>query len=334
MTSLCFNWNNTKIMLPRIRFIHIFVSMFIWAQGGWIGYFIHCYIFNTNSEIFSVTVQRLIETQASTLIYIGVGTTLFFSIFGVVIGCLWTYLLGIAKKLEKANKLKDQFLAACSHDLKSPLTGIIGYSEVLLLDKSLQGETREFVQSIHSSGKHLLHIISDILALRIMQLETQSIKLLTKKNVEEMISSVVETHRPLAESKGIRLTFSNSADLFFQIMGDAHHLALAIGNLISNSIKFTPRGGSVLVSVGVSMETSTVVFQISDTGIGIPKKQISKLMYSSSGFSRKGTNNEESTGIGLEVVKQVAHEHDAILSVESEEGRGTTFYLSCKMVVL
>jgi signal transduction histidine kinase len=297
----------------------------LWAQGAPLGYVLHHWLFGDSSlGLVSFAAEFLREEQSS-IVYVWGGTSVFFGLFGFAIG----YLLEDSRRrnaeLKQLSALKDRYVAVCSHDLRSPLTGIIGYAHLISISESADSEGREAAAYIGACGQHLLSIIDDVLDFSRLQMLEESSPM-APVNLASMARGIVAIYSNLAARKGLSLTYEIDATAPVTVVGRKVQLERALGNLLSNAIKFTNRGGTIQVSVS-KLDASSVSLQVNDTGIGLPADRVSNILQTSAGLHRKGTEGEESTGIGLEVIKHVARAHRARLQVSSREGHGSCFSL-------
>lgn len=226
-------------------------------------------------------------------------------------------------ELEQLNRLKDQFLAVCSHDLRTPLNTILGLSNLMLDEKEIDSDNLELVEQIENSAKSLLEMVTELLEFSEIQvkkdhLDVEKIDLLGVWN--ECIRGLNAIN-----SKRIRIDVSMPKEPVY-ISGNKGMLARAFNNLISNSYKFTETGGEI--SLKVEANEKKVLVKFSDTGIGIPQESIGKLFDQLSGIGRKGLSGEKSTGLGMSIVKDILTNHGATIDVESKVGRGTKFLIT------
>ncbi len=231
-------------------------------------------------------------------------------------------LLDSLARLRDMDLVKNQFLAACSHDLRSPLTGILGYAQLLEDESSLAPGHREMVEGIHRSGDYLLSLINDLLDIGKMaigrgQIRKDEVDLF--EVLEDSVKSLIHTAGP----KGVKLdSFSATEDA--RVCGDRSSLMRICNNLISNAIKFTPKGGDVTVSVRDGRHNE-LVLAVSDSGIGIENENIPELFKRYTKTSQVGTAGEKGTGLGLSITKELVDAHGGTVAVESTVGEGTTF---------
>ncbi|HEY6114664.1 MAG TPA: GAF domain-containing sensor histidine kinase, partial [Candidatus Dormibacteraeota bacterium] len=224
---------------------------------------------------------------------------------------------------DRANRAKSRFLASMSHELRTPLNAILGFSE-LLSDPSRrtfdEATRQRFIGQIHSSGKHLLQLINDILDLSKveagqMELHRQQVE------VEVAVREVIATVEPLARSKAMALKGEVEPDLALD--ADAGKLKQMLLNLLSNAIKFTGDGGAV--TVNARRNGSWIEIAVTDTGIGIAASDLDRLFGEFQQLDQLPGGRQEGTGLGLALTRRFAQLHGGTVSVVSERGKGSTF---------
>ncbi len=231
------------------------------------------------------------------------------------------------EELHRLNKQKDDFLAVASHDLRSPLTGILGFTELICLDRALNPEHRTFLGHIRTSGEFLLSLINDVLDLARIQAEGRELER-RPVDVAEVAADTVRTLRHMATPKEIEVSLLDRHQASRPIVGgDRSALLRVCNNLVSNAIKFTPRGGQVTVTIEPGA-AGAVVLAVTDTGMGIPPEQIAHLFDRFSKASRRGTAGEASTGLGLAITKELVDRHGGRIEVRSQVGAGSVFRVS------
>ena len=225
-------------------------------------------------------------------------------------------------QLKKLNKLKDEFLAVTSHDLRAPLNGIMGFSQLLLSEEGLTEIQREYLGHVQQSGEFLLSLIGEILYLGRVNSENNVLDF-KPVEVSDIIKSATETLRHMASPKGLELIIENRCEQS-GISGDRGGLMRVFNNLLSNAIKFTPKGGKIRQIIE-PVGDDKIKVSVIDSGIGIPKDKIQFLFDKYSQASRPGTAGEASTGLGMSITKELVEQHGGEILVQSEEGKGSQF---------
>ncbi len=234
------------------------------------------------------------------------------------------------EELVDLNKMKDDFLAIASHDLRSPITGILSWSDLLLEANDLSEDDRECLKHIKSATRHLLDLINDLLELSRVQSQNSELKrspLLPVLTVKACIATL----KHMALPKKITLDYVSDNEGSQKMYGDENALMRVLTNLLSNAIKFTPVGGTV--TVAIHDKKDSIGIEVNDTGIGIPEQQLPYLFDQYTRNSRRGTAGERGTGLGLSITKQLIEKMGGSIEVASQEGRGTTFTMSFQKVV-
>lgn len=231
--------------------------------------------------------------------------------------------LVLNEELQKAAKVKDTFIATMSHELRTPLNSIISFSELMLSSEhdNLTDKQNEHIKVIERSARHLLAIINDILDLS--QVNTGKMILhYSQANFEFVMESVLSMVASLADEKEISLKFDNQLDVD-DIFIDVKRFKQIMINLLSNAIKFTGKGR--VVGVNCRNTDSSVIIDVWDQGIGISEENMKKLFSPFVQIDSELSRNQEGTGLGLSLVKNMVELHKGTIKVKSKEGEGSTF---------
>jgi len=228
-----------------------------------------------------------------------------------------------SRQLETANQHKSEFLANMSHELRTPLNAIIGFSEVLLekLFGDLNEKQLDYLQDIHSSGKHLLQLINDILDLSKVEAGRMELDVATF-DLPTAISNAMTLIRERAQQHGIALGLEVEADLG-EVAADERKFKQILLNLLSNAVKFTPDGGRI--DVRARRDAENVVVAVHDTGIGIAVADQDAVFEEFRQVGRSYTSKQEGTGLGLTLTRKFVELHGGRIWLESELGKGSTF---------
>jgi PAS domain S-box-containing protein len=225
--------------------------------------------------------------------------------------------------LEELNKLKSEFISNVSHELRTPLASIVGFAETILSDNDLPDETvREFIGIILTEGQRLAKLINDLLDFSKLNSGEDELQK-SVNNVADILDAVVKTFQNAIEDKNIVVS-KEYPQAVLLINVDKERIIKVFANLLSNAVKFTGNGGRInliLQDYGKEIE-----FAISDTGVGIPEKELPNLFQKFSKVTRPG-QPIGGTGFGLVAVKQIVDLHKGFIKVKSEANKGTTFII-------
>ncbi|WGE70961.1 ATP-binding protein [Actinobacillus equuli subsp. haemolyticus] len=227
--------------------------------------------------------------------------------------------------LEKNNRDKSVLMATISHELRTPLNGIIGLSRILL-EGELTQQQREYLKTINISAVSLGHIFSDIIDLE--KIDSRRIELFNKEvEFSQLISDISNFANLMADQRKIKFHISYSDNLPNFILVDNARLSQVLWNLVSNAVKFTPAGGDIYLDVQ-HVDDDHFSFSLRDTGIGIPKNEQRKVFAMFYQAENSQEKKAQGSGIGLAISKRIAKLMGGDLTLESEEGKGSTFTLT------
>ncbi len=250
--------------------------------------------------------------------------------------------LTIAKELaEAANRAKSRFLANMSHELRTPLNVILGYAQIFKRDPTLTENQKAGVEKIKESGEHLLTHISDIL--EISRIEEQKPQFhFTRVNLFDFLYQIAETIRARAELKKLSFVFKSDPNLPSAIVADEPSFRQLLFHMLNNAIRFTDHG-QVIFRVSLlscqkkdidkrQVEQCTISFEIKDTGIGIPRDRIEQIF---APFEQVPETpiNDGAAGLGLSISRQLVRFMGGEIHVESEVGRGSTFWFDLTFAI-
>jgi PAS domain S-box-containing protein len=228
------------------------------------------------------------------------------------------------QQAKEIDRLKNNFASAVSHDLRTPLTSIMGYAEFLEdgIGGTLSDQQRAYVLQIVRGARRLEHLVDDLLDFARLDAGTFQLRR-EPADLGREIQEVSESLRPQVEEAGLTLEVACRTQPLEAPM-DAARVERVLVNLLHNAIKFTPRGGTIRVNAWI--DGGCVHCEVADSGIGIPADQIPKLFVR---FSQLKSGSEKGgTGLGLSICRAIVEAHDGTIGVRSEPGRGSTFWFS------
>ncbi len=230
--------------------------------------------------------------------------------------------------LEKAARLKDEFLASMSHELRTPLTGILGLSEAL--QSQIYGDMNDrqlrALNHIENSGRHLLELINDILDLSKIEAGKYDLQV-ERCSLRDVCLSSVQLTKGMANKKQQQVGFSMTPDTIL-IYADARRLKQVLVNLLSNAIKFTPQGGALGLEVRLDKEMGQVILAVWDKGIGIAHEDMERLFQPFVQLDSHLAREHAGTGLGLSLVHKLVEMHGGSVELESTLGEGSRFSIT------
>lgn len=226
------------------------------------------------------------------------------------------------KKIIEADKVKTKFLSNVSHELRSPLNSIIGFSDILVSEiyGKLDEKQLEYIKDIQVAGIHLLGMVNEILD--ISKIESHTIKLnKTKFNLFLCVNEVLNILKPLYSEKNINI--QNLIDENIEVFADYQKLQQIFFNLLSNAIKFTREKGEIKVFAKLS--TKNIMISVADNGIGIAKENHKRIFKKFEQIASNEGGSTNSTGLGLTITKELVKLHGGTITLESELNEGAEF---------
>jgi len=220
-------------------------------------------------------------------------------------------------------RVKDEFIATASHDLRNPITSIKGYSQLIQRAGALNADQAEFLRHIEHASKHMTELVENMLDLAKMDLGAEPGHDLL--DVTHLLWQIADEFQPQAEAKNQLLTLEKTGTRSV-VWGDALKLRQALRNLIGNAIKYTPDGGAITLSSG--NKAGVVQVHIQDTGFGIPASDLQHVFDRFYRVRNNGHDEIDGNGLGLAIVKSIAESMGGDVTVESEPGQGSRFTLS------
>ena len=228
---------------------------------------------------------------------------------------------------EQREELRQQFSANVSHELKTPLTSISGFAEILKNGGTDEQTTKDFANTIYEETQRMISLVNDII--KLSKLDEKSISQEKEEiNLAELSKEVITPLLPVAEKKNVKIDLEAENQVF--INGVRSVIFEMIYNLVENAIKYNKNDGKVIVKISKTSENPSskkqnVVLSVSDTGIGIPKNEQERIFERFYRIDKSRSKESGGTGLGLSIVKHGAKYHNAKVTLSSQEGKGSTF---------
>ena len=235
------------------------------------------------------------------------------------------------KKLEaeRSTRAKSTFLSNMSHDIRTPMNAIIGYTMLARKEENLSPKTAEYLTKIETSSQHLLALINDVLDMS--RIESGKIELEPKKtNLVKTMNEVHDMFLTQMETKGLHYTVSAVDITNKTVMCDVSRLNRILLNLISNAYKFTPQGGNIGVTLrqtGADAETGFYELRVKDTGMGMSREFAARVFEAYERERTTAVDNIQGTGLGMAITKSLVNLMGGTIAVETEQGKGTEFII-------
>lgn len=225
-------------------------------------------------------------------------------------------------RAERSDKLKDAFLQNLSHEIRTPLNAIVGFSELLGIKELISDEQKEFISIINTSSNQLLSIINDVLTASRIQ-TGQEVLAVKQVNIHDVINDLIAAYLPIAQSKNLEL-INTSVKSRFSTLTDEVKVTQILNHFLNNAVKFTYKGK---IEIGYCIKDSMIKFYVKDTGIGIPEEYHEVIFERFRKLNLSKNENYGGIGLGLPISKAFAEMLNGSISLESEPGKGSTFFL-------
>lgn len=228
-----------------------------------------------------------------------------------------------AQSLQELNATKDRFFSIISHDLKNPFNSILGVSDVLMEAKEQidDPELLQYIDVLNSASKKSYQLLLNLLEWA--RLQSNDINWVPiKLNIKELIEENIKLVEAQILKKGLSIKFDCQEEIDYHVFADKHMINATIRNLISNAIKFTKKG---IIKIDIINSQEANIIRITDTGVGMSRKQVDALFQIDKSISTPGTDYEQGTGLGLILCKEFTEKNNGSISVNSIEGEGSEF---------
>lgn len=234
------------------------------------------------------------------------------------------------ENFEKAQReeLRQQFSANVSHELKTPLTSISGFAEILKIGGTDEQTTKDFANTIYEETQRMISLVNDII--KLSKLDEKSISQEKEEiNLTELSTEIITTLLPVADKKNVQIDLEAENQVY--INGVRSVIFEMIYNLVENAIKYNKNDGKIIVKIEKKSDNPssrikpTVILSVSDTGIGIPKNEQERIFERFYRIDKSRSKESGGTGLGLSIVKHGAKYHNAKVALSSQEGKGSTF---------
>jgi signal transduction histidine kinase len=219
------------------------------------------------------------------------------------------------------NDEKNEFMGIAAHDLRSPLTSIQGFAELMLADSKLDEEDADLARRIRESARRMVEMVQHLLDVNAIE-RGQTKPTLSPCELSGLVQTVVQTYRPRAEAKGQRLHLETDGTLI-TALADRALIVQVLENLISNAVKYSPLEKTI--QVRLTAPQNTVRCEVKDEGPGLSTEDQRRLFGKFARLSAKPTGGEPSVGLGLSIVKRIVESMGGQVSCQSELGKGATF---------
>jgi len=224
-------------------------------------------------------------------------------------------------RLKELDKLKSDLLSLMSHEMRTPITSINGFAELLMTDERVPEDAREFLSIIHAESQRVTRMLSTFLSMAKLEQKDRQEVWIAPVTLDDVVRETITSFQPVAKRKRIRLVERDGQRLP-PVAADRGLITQAVANLVDNAIKYSPERTSVTLST--VLEADAVRLTVEDRGYGIPPEDVERVWEKFYRVARDGrVKEEESTGLGLSFVRQVVEQHGGQVFLESEPGHGS-----------
>lgn len=245
---------------------------------------------------------------------------------GEVLGCVVVFRDVTIER--EVNKMKDEFVSVASHQLRTPLTGIKWYLQLLSKEDKgeLAQEQREYIKAIYDSNERMIKLVDDLLS--VSRIDTgRKFEIRKKKvNIVQEFKMVIDRYTVIARQRGIKIVCQKDCPTKLMVNADPDKLSEVFANIVSNAVKYSKDKGKVEISV--SEEKEDYVFAVKDSGLGIPKDQQDKIFEKFFRAENVKKHQVEGNGLGLYIARSIIEAHNGKIWFKSQKDKGTTFYIS------
>lgn len=226
------------------------------------------------------------------------------------------------------DKAKTEFVSLASHQLRTPLSAINWYTEMLLDGDAgkITAEQKKYLEEIYHGNRRMVELVNALLNVSRLELGTFAVDP-EPTDLTKLIDSVIEEQKPKVNAKKINLKYKKTKNIPI-IQADPKLLRMVYQNLLSNATKYTPEKGSITIEVSFDKEKNKILSKVSDTGWGIPKEQQGKIFSKLFRADNVKEHDAEGTGLGLYIIESIIKQAGGLITFESEENKGTTFFVS------
>ncbi|MDB5197201.1 MAG: hybrid sensor histidine kinase/response regulator [Flaviaesturariibacter sp.] len=242
--------------------------------------------------------------------------------------CIAQEQLELKQQAETASKVQKQFLSTMSHEIRTPLNGVIGMTNLLLLEEPAPHQL-EYLSSLKFASENLLNVVNDVLDYSKITSENLVFEK-ARFNLFRLLQDIANTHAVAAKAKGISIELNTDLNVPEWVAGDSARLTQVLNNLLGNAIKFTTNGGVKLrlQLADTTATTAAVRFEVTDSGIGIDPSQLDNIFEQFTQANAGITRNFGGTGLGLAITKKLLEMQGSTIAVSSTPGQGSTFFFT------